>query len=58
LAKRRHTTLVRMRPEEEARKLAVYAEIWGRRSLCHHTTKRRARRFKAVHQSPVAYKLS
>jgi hypothetical protein len=29
LAKRRHTTLVRMRPEEEARKLAVYAEIWG-----------------------------
>jgi len=28
LAKRRHTILVRMRPEEEARKLAVYAEIW------------------------------
>jgi hypothetical protein len=23
-----HTTLVRMRPEEEARKIAVYAEIW------------------------------
>ena len=28
LAKRRHTLLLRMRPEEEARKLAVYAEIW------------------------------
>ena len=28
LAKRTHTTLVRMRPEEEARKTAVYAEIW------------------------------
>jgi hypothetical protein len=28
LAKRRHTILLRMRPEEEARKLAVYAEIW------------------------------
>ena len=28
LAKRTHTTLVRMRPEEEARKIAVYAEIW------------------------------
>jgi hypothetical protein len=28
LAKRTHTTLVRMRPEEEARKSAVYAEIW------------------------------
>jgi hypothetical protein len=28
LAKRMHTTLVRMRPEEEARKIAVYAEIW------------------------------
>jgi hypothetical protein len=29
LAKRAHTTLVRMRPEEEARKIAVYAEIWN-----------------------------
>jgi hypothetical protein len=28
LTKRTHTTLVRMRPEEEARKIAVYAEIW------------------------------
>jgi hypothetical protein len=28
LAKRAHTTLVRMRPEEEARKIAVYEEIW------------------------------
>src|SRR5262245_32522114 len=28
LAKRTHTTLVRMRPEEEARKIAMYAEIW------------------------------
>jgi hypothetical protein len=28
LAKRVHTTLVRMRPEEEIRKIAVYAEIW------------------------------
>ena len=28
LAKRRHTTLIRMRPEDEARKIAVYAEIW------------------------------
>jgi hypothetical protein len=28
LAGRTHTTLVRMRPEEEARKIAVYAEIW------------------------------
>jgi hypothetical protein len=28
LAKRTHTTLVRMRPEEEARKIAVYEEIW------------------------------
>src|SRR4051812_23556667 len=28
LAKKTHTTLVRMRPEEEARKVAVYAEIW------------------------------
>jgi hypothetical protein len=28
LAKRAHTTLIRMRPEEEARKIAVYAEIW------------------------------
>jgi hypothetical protein len=28
LAKRTHTTLMRMRPEEEARKIAVYAEIW------------------------------
>jgi len=28
LAKRTHTTLVRMRPEEEARKIAVYAELW------------------------------
>jgi len=29
LARRAHTTLVRMRPEEEARKIAVYAEIWN-----------------------------
>jgi hypothetical protein len=28
LAKRTHTTLVRMRPEEEARKIELYAEIW------------------------------
>ena len=28
LAKKTHTTLLRMRPEEEARKIAVYAEIW------------------------------
>jgi hypothetical protein len=28
LAKRIHTTLVRMRPEEEARKIELYAEIW------------------------------
>ncbi len=28
LAKRAHTALVRMRPEEEARKIAVYSEIW------------------------------
>ena len=28
LAKRTHTTLVRMRPEQEARKIAVYEEIW------------------------------
>jgi hypothetical protein len=28
LAKRTHTTLVRMRPEEEARKVAMYAELW------------------------------
>jgi len=28
LTKRTHTTLVRMRPEGEARKIAVYAEIW------------------------------
>jgi len=28
LVKRTHTTLVRMRPEEEARKIAMYAEIW------------------------------
>jgi hypothetical protein len=28
LTKRTHTTLVRMRPEEEARKIAVYVEIW------------------------------
>lgn len=28
LAKRTHTSLVRMRPEEEARKIAVYSEIW------------------------------
>jgi hypothetical protein len=28
LARRTHTTLVRMRPEEEARKIAVYSEIW------------------------------
>jgi hypothetical protein len=28
LMKRTHTTLVRMRPEEEARKIAMYAEIW------------------------------
>jgi len=28
LAKRAYTTLVRMRPEEEARKIAMYAEIW------------------------------
>jgi|tagenome__1003787_1003787.scaffolds.fasta_scaffold20833182_1 hypothetical protein len=28
LAKRTHTTLVRMRPEEEARKIVMYAEIW------------------------------
>jgi hypothetical protein len=28
LAKRTHTTFVRMRPEEEARKTAMYAEIW------------------------------
>jgi hypothetical protein len=29
LAKRTHTTLVRMRPEEEVRKIAVYSEIWN-----------------------------
>ena len=29
LAKRSHTALVRMRPEEEARKIAVYSEVWG-----------------------------
>jgi len=28
LAKRTRTTLVRKRPEEEARKIDVYAEIW------------------------------
>jgi hypothetical protein len=28
LSRRAQTTLVRMRPEEEARKIAVYAEIW------------------------------
>jgi hypothetical protein len=28
LAKRTRTTLTRMRPEEEARKIAVYAEVW------------------------------
>ena len=28
LAKRTYTTLVRMRPEEEARKIAVYGQIW------------------------------
>jgi hypothetical protein len=28
LVKRTHTTLIRMRPEEEARKIAMYAEIW------------------------------
>ena len=28
LAKRAHTTLVRMLPEDEARKIAIYAEIW------------------------------
>jgi len=28
LAKRAHTALVRMRPEEEARKIAVYSEVW------------------------------
>jgi hypothetical protein len=28
LAKRTHTALVRMRPEEESRKVAVYSEIW------------------------------
>jgi hypothetical protein len=28
LAKRRYTALVRMSPEDEARKVAVYAEIW------------------------------
>jgi hypothetical protein len=28
LAKKTYTTLLRMRPEEEARKIAVYAEIW------------------------------
>jgi hypothetical protein len=28
LAKRARTTLIRMRPEEEARKIAVYAEVW------------------------------
>jgi hypothetical protein len=29
LAKRPHTALIRMRPEDEARKIAVYSEIWG-----------------------------
>ena len=29
LAKKSNTTLVRMRPEEEARKTAVYSEIWN-----------------------------
>jgi len=28
LARKTNTTLVRMRPEEEARKIAVYAELW------------------------------
>jgi hypothetical protein len=28
LAKREQTTLVRMRPQEEARKIAVYAQLW------------------------------
>ena len=28
LAKRRYTAVVRMRPEEETRKIAVYSEIW------------------------------
>ena len=28
LAKKANTALVRMRPEEEARKIAVYAEVW------------------------------
>jgi hypothetical protein len=28
LAKRPHTALVRMRPEDEARKIAVYSEVW------------------------------
>jgi hypothetical protein len=28
LAKRTYTSLVRMRPEEESRKIAVYSEIW------------------------------
>ena len=28
LAKRPHTALIRMRPEDEARKIAVYSEIW------------------------------
>jgi hypothetical protein len=28
LAKMTHTTLVRMRPEEEARKIEMYAQIW------------------------------
>jgi hypothetical protein len=29
LAKRTHTALLRMRPEEEARKIALYSEIWA-----------------------------
>jgi hypothetical protein len=33
LAKRTHTALVRMRPEEEVRKIAVYAEIWEEAKL-------------------------
>ncbi len=33
LAKRTLTTLVRMRPEEEARKIEVYAEIWEEAKL-------------------------